>query len=996
MSFRVPNLGLLIDRETPVTFTFNGKQVQGFKGDTIASALMAADHRLVGRSFKYHRPRGIVASGGEEPNALMNMGEGARFEPNQRATTTEVFDGLTARSQNHWPSLAFDVGALNNRLSRFFPAGFYYKTFMKPAWAWKHLFEPIIRKSAGLGQVPTERDADRYEYFYAYTDILITGGGVAGLEAALEAGRSGAKVLLLEQSPHFGGRFMVDDVKVNGRDGPAHISHLLAEIETLPNVTLRARCQGAGVFDHGYALGYERLTDHAPANTPRHRLWRIRAKRIITATGALERTLNFAGNDIPGVMLAAAVRDYVRLYGVAAGARTVIVTNNDDAYRTALALHAAGLEIPAIIDARPQGGGELAAQAAALGIRIEAGKAIAKVNGKAHVKSVEICQQSGAGGAVETIACDCVAMSGGFSPVVHLWSHCGGKLNWDGANAMFVPDPSRPPTDQNGEGFVIAAGSAFGSLATQACLQSATLAARQAADEVGRSLPEEAAAREVRTARENPMAPIWQMPAQAPYKLRAKTFLDFQNDVKVSDVQLAAREGYESVEHTKRYTTLGMATDQGKLSNINGLAVLAGALDADIPKVGTTTFRPPYTPISLGAIAGEAAGPLFKPSRKTAIDGWHESHGAIFEPVADWRRAYVYIQTGESTQDAITREILSTRGSVGLFDASTLGKIIVKGPDAARFLDLIYTNMMSTLKSGQCRYGLMCNENGFLMDDGVVARLSEDTFLCHTTTGGADRIHAHMEEWLQTEWWDLKVFTANLTEQFTQIVVAGPKARKVLEGLGGMDVSREALPFMGFAEGKLGGIQARIFRISFSGELSYEIAVPASQGLLMWNLLLQAGADYGIAPYGTEALHVMRAEKGFVVVGDESDGTVTPHDLGMSWAVSKKKEDFIGKRGMQRSFLTAEGRKQLVGLRTLSDTEKLPECAHAVEGGEAIGHVTSTYFSPTLGHPIAMALIFGGRARMGEVLEFPVNGKVHKARVVDPVFYDKKGARQDV
>ena len=996
MSFRLPDAGCLIDRDQPVSFTFNGKAVKGYKGDTLASALMATDHRMVGRSFKYHRPRGIVASGGEEPNALMNMGAGARFEPNQRATTTEVFSGLEARSQNHWPSLEFDVGALNNRLSRFFPAGFYYKTFMRPAWAWKHVFEPIIRRSAGLGQVPTERDADRYEYFYAYVDILIVGGGVAGLEAALEAGRSGAKVLLLEQSPAFGGRFMVDDVEVDGRSGPEHIAFLLEEIGKLDNVTLRSRTQGAGVFDHGYALGYERLTDHAPADTPRHRLWRIRAQRIITATGALERGLNFAGNDIPGVMLASAARDYVRLYGVAPGARTVVVTNNDDAYRTALTLHAAGLEVPLVVDARPQGGGELAAKAIALGIRVENSHAVAKVNGGKHVKSIEICLQTGAGGAVETVACDCVAMSGGFSPVVHLWSHCGGKLNWDEPRAMFVPDPSRPPTDQHGEGFVLTTGSAFGALETSACLQSATAVARQAAEEVGRSLAEEAALRTVEAEDETPMAAIWEMPAKAPYKLRSKTWLDFQNDVKVSDVQLAAREGYESVEHTKRYTTLGMATDQGKLSNINGLAVLAGALEADIPKVGTTTFRPPYTPISIGAIAGEAAGPLFKPTRKTAMDAWHVDHGAIFEPVADWRRAYAYLEKGESVQDAITREILATRGSVGLFDASTLGKIIVKGPDAGTFLDLVYTNMMSTLKPGKCRYGLMCNENGFLMDDGVVARLDEETFLCHTTTGGSDRIHAHMEEWLQTEWWDLKVFTANLTEQYAQIVVAGPNARKVLEALGGMDVSREALPFMSFIEGELGGVSARLFRISFSGELSYEIAVPASQGLLMWNLLLQAGAAHGICPYGTEALHVMRGEKGFVVVGDESDGTVTPHDLNMGWAVSKKKEDFIGKRGMQRSFLVAEGRKQLVGLRTVSDTEKLPEAAHAVENGKAIGHVTSTYFSPTLGHPIAMALINGGKGRMGEVLDFPVNGKVHKAEVVDPVFFDKEGARQDV
>jgi len=996
MSLRLPEGGLLIDRSAPVRFSFNGKTLRGFKGDTLASALIAANQRMVGRSFKYHRPRGIVASGGEEPNALINLGEGARFEPNQRATTTEIFNGLKARSQNHWPSLEFDIGAINNRLSRFFPAGFYYKTFMKPQWAWKHVFEPIIRRSAGLGQVPSERDSDRYEYFYAYTDILIIGAGIAGLEAALEAGRSGAKVLVLEQAAHIGGRAMVDDVEIDGRDGPAHIAAVKAALDALPNVTLRTRTQGAGVFDHGYALGYERVNDHAPANTPRHRLWRIRAKRIITATGALERTLNFAGNDIPGVMLASAVRDYVQLYGATPGTRTVVVTNNDDAYQTALTLHKAGLDVPLIIDARPQGGGAWSAKAVAAGIRVETGHAVAGVNGKKHVTSVEICLQSGTGGAVETVDCDCVAMSGGFSPVVHLWSHCGGKLNWDEENAMFAPDPNRPPTDQNGEGFVIAAGSAFGALKTAACIASARAAARQAAEEVGRSLAEEAAARQVQTADEAPMAAIWSMPARAPYKLRAKTWLDFQNDVKVSDVQLAAREGYESVEHTKRYTTLGMATDQGKLSNINGLAVLAGSLGAEIPDVGTTTFRPPYTPVSLGAIAGEAAGKLFKPTRKTAIDGWHKAHGAIFEPVADWRRAYAYLAKGESLQEAITREIIATRKSVGLFDASTLGKIVVKGPDAGRFLDLLYTNMMSTLKPGKCRYGLMCNENGFLMDDGVVARLDEDTFLCHTTTGGSDRIHAHMEEWLQTEWWDLKVFTANLTEQFSQIAVVGPKARKVLEALGGLDASRDALPFMGFVEGELAGIKARVFRISFSGELSYEVAVPNSQGLLMWNLLLQAGAAHDITPYGTEALHVMRAEKGFVVVGDESDGTVTPLDLNMSWAVSKKKEDFIGKRGMQRSFLTAENRKQLVGLRPLDDKVKLPEAAHAVENGKAIGHVTSTYFSPTLGHPIAMALINGGLGRMGEVLEFPVAGTVHKAEVVDPVFYDKTGARQDV
>ncbi|MBL4808342.1 MAG: sarcosine oxidase subunit alpha family protein, partial [Rhodobacteraceae bacterium] len=495
---------------------------------------------------------------------------------------------------------------------------------------------------------------------------------------------------------------------------------------------------------------------------------------------------------------------------------------------------------------------------------------------------------------------------------------------------------------------------------------------------------------------DSPMLAVWSMPLEASYKLRSKTWLDFQNDVKVSDIQLAAQEGYESVEHTKRYTTLGMATDQGKLSNINGLAVLANSLNAKIPQVGTTTFRPPYTPISIGSVAGEARGALFKATRKSPIDAWQNDHGAVWEPVADWRRPYAYRQANETTTQAVTREINSTRTGVGLLDASTLGKIRVKGPDAGKFLDLIYTNMMSTLKPGRCRYGLMCNENGFLFDDGVVVRISDDEFLCHTTSGGADRVYAWMEEWLQTEWWDLKVYTTNITEQFAQITVVGPMARKVLEKLGGMDLSAETLPFMAYAEGKLGGIWARPYRISFSGELSYEIAVHANQGMTLWNMLLEVGEEFNITPYGTEALHVMRAEKGFIMIGDESDGTVIPQDLNLGWAVSKKKDDFLGKRAQQRSHMIDPNRKQLVGLATLDPQYVLPDCAHAVEDGKIIGHVTSTYFSPTLNHSIAMALIKGGARRMDEVLDFMIDGKVVQAKVVDPVFLDKEGTRQNV
>jgi len=1003
MSTRIPNTGRFLDKSAPATFTFNGQSLGGYVGDTLASALLANDQMLMGRSFKYHRARGVVASGAEEPNALVNMGEGARFEPNQRVTTTELFDGLTANSQNHWPSLNFDVGVINNYVARFLPAGFYYKTFMYPRAAWKHVFEPIIRKSAGLGQAPKARDADRYEHFYYFTDVLIIGGGIAGLQSALAAGQSGAKVLLIEQTAQWGGRAPVDGVEIGGKSAEEWVTDTLATLEAMPNVTIRARTMGAGVYDHGYALGYERITDHAPEiNAPRHRLWRIRAKQIVTATGAIERPLSFAGNDIPGVMLAASVRDYLVNWGVAIGQRTVVVTNNDDAYRTAIALKEAGLDVVAIIDARPELEGDLVRQARELGIRIEAGRAIAKVKGGKRVQGVAICLQDGDGGAREEIKCDCVAMSGGWSPVVHLWSHCGGKLNWVEDYAHFAPDPKRPPLGDTGEGFVLTAGNASGKMDTPEVLKDAHSAGKAAAKAAGFTPKRSHAPKAVAT-HEAAMAPVWIMPSKATPELKAKMWLDYQNDVKVSDVQLAAREGYESVEHTKRYTTLGMATDQGKLSNINGLAVLSDALGQAIPQTGTTTFRPPYTPISLGAIAGEARGETFQPLRRTPMHAWHEEAGAYMEPVGQWRRPYCYPRGNESHDEAVAREVNNTRQALGLLDASTLGKLVVKGPDAGKFLDMLYTNMMSNLKPGRCRYGLMCSENGFLIDDGVVARIDEDTFLCHTTSGGAENIHGWMEEWLQTEWWDWKVYVANVTEQFAQVAIVGPNARKVLEKLGGMDVSKEALTFMGWADGAIGGFDARVYRISFSGELSYEIAVPASQGRAFWDALHAAGAEFGAMAYGTEALHIMRAEKGFIMIGDETDGTVIPQDLGLSWAISKKKDDFLGKRAQQRSHMASTERWQLVGLET-EDGSVLPDGAYALAEGinangqrNMQGRVTSTYHSPTLGCGIAMGLVLHGPDRMGEVINFGrVDGTLIPAKIVDPVFYDKEGEKQNV
>ena len=1003
MSTRLATGGRLLDRARAVSFEFNGRKLKGYAGDTLASALLGNDQMLMGRSFKYHRPRGVVASGPEEPNALMNLGKGGHFEPNARATTTEIFQGLRAESQNHWPSLEMDVGVVNNLASRFMPAGFYYKTFIHPRPAWKHLFEPFIRKAAGLGRAPKDRDADTYEHYYAFVDVLIVGGGVAGLQAAKAAGEAGVKVLLLEQSPHWGGRAPVDGAVINGKPAEIWVNETVQALEAMGNVTLRTRNMGAGLYDHGYALGYERLGDHlAPSDAPRHRLWRIRAKQIITATGAIERPLSFAGNDIPGVMLASAVRDYAVNYGVSVGDRTVVVTNNDDAYRTALVMKEAGLDVPVILDARPLGGGDLMAQARDAGIRVETGKGIAKVKGGKRVEAVAICAQAGEGAVLEEIACDAVAMSGGWSPVVHLWSHCGGKLIWDDAQAQFRPDASRPPTAAAGAPFVSVVGIANGVMETGEVLQDADATAKSVANLVGgtdaRTAAPDAAAEPAA-----PMAPIWKMPQGASYKLRSKMWLDFQNDVKVSDVQLAAQEGFESVEHTKRYTTLGMATDQGKLSNINGLAILADSLNDQIPNVGTTTFRPPYHPISMGSIAGEASRALFQPVDKTPLHGWGEENGAEWEPVGHWRRAYCYKRSGESTEDAVNREVKAVRDSLGLLDASTLGKIIVKGPDAGQFLDMMYTKMMSNLKPGKCRYGLMCTENGFLSDDGVVARLDDDTWLCHTTTGGASRIHAHMEEWLQTEWWDWKVYTANVTEQYAQIAVVGPNARKVLEKLGGMDVSKEALGFMEWKEGQIGGFDARVFRISFSGELSYEIAVPASQGRAFWDALWEAGQEFNVTAYGTECLHILRAEKGFIMIGDETDGTVIPQDLGLHWALSKKKDDYLGKRAQERVHMTDPNRWKLVGLETV-DGSVLPDGAYAVAEGEnenrqrqTQGRVTSTYYSANLERGIAMGLVLNGPDRMGDVLSFPkVDGGEVKARIVDPVVYDKDGEKQNV
>jgi sarcosine oxidase, subunit alpha len=998
--YRLPEGGSRIDRSKRISITFDGKSIPAFEGDTVASAVLASGQKIFGRSFKYHRARGVVGLGSEEMNALIGVGIGARHEPNLRATQIELYDGLTAVSQNRWPSLTFDIGAINSKLSRFIPGGFYYKTFMWPQSFWKHIYEPVIRRAAGLGKAATERDPDSYEHMHAHVDVLVVGGGIAGLTAAEAAANAGARVLLADENPWLGGIADLTAGSVDGVCAADHATAIATRLKAMPNVQVMTRTTVVGHFHHNYLMMFERVADHDPAllaaGAPRHRLWKVRAGHVILATGALERPIAFANNDRPGITMASAVRGLLERQAVAPGTNGVVFTNNDDAYLTALALKKAGVNMR-VVDSRQRAEGTLITRAKDAGIDINFGSVISAVEGSHGVTAVKIAAYRKGQGRVITekkVNCDFIAMSGGWNPALHLWCHNGGKIRFDDTLHSFRPDKHSDP--------ITAIGAANGTMSLADTLTEAQTAGEAAAKStLKKAKAVKAKAHKIEEPTRAALEPLWFAPATGKYNEGNKHFIDFQNDVTAADLELAQREGYESVEHTKRYTTFGMATDQGKTSNLNGLGVLSEATGKTIPEIGVTTFRPPYTPFSFGAIAGSLTGELFLPIRRTPIFEWHKARNATFEPIGQWRRAYTYTGAGEDKHASITREILCVRNKVGLLDASTLGKIEIKGPDAAEFLDRIYTNMFSNLKVGRCRYGLMMNELGFLTDDGVTVRLADDHFLMHTTSGGADRIAAHLEEWLQTEWTQYKVFVTSVTEQWAQFAIAGPRARDVLAKLSpDFDMSHDAFAHMDFGQGKLGPYPVRVFRISFSGEQSYEIATPANNGQGLWNAILEAGAEFGIEPYGTEALHVLRAEKGYIVIGDETDGTTTPHDVGLSGLVSKKKADFLGKRSLEQSYLAGPNRKQLVGLLTEDPQEVLPDGAYAVRAVkdkppmEMIGLVTSTYMSPTLGRSIAMALIENGRARMGETLSFPLEGgKVVRALITDVVFYDKEGAR---
>ncbi|HVR66440.1 MAG TPA: sarcosine oxidase subunit alpha [Verrucomicrobiae bacterium] len=995
---RLPEGGR-IDRTKPIAFTFNGKRLTGYQGDTLASALLANGVALVGRSFKYHRPRGIMTAGSEEPNALVQVGSGARTEPNLRATQVEIYEGLTASSQNCWPSVEFDIGEANSVLSKLFPAGFYYKTFMWPPSFWMK-YEYFIRRAAGLGVAPEEPDPDHYDKTFAHCDVLVVGGGPAGLAAALAAGRSGARVLLCDEQQEFGGALLSGNDEIDGKPAAEWVADAVAELAATPEVRVLQRTTAYGYYDHNSVWLVERTGDHLPPGnvTYRQRLWKVRAKQVVLATGAIERPLVFADNDRPGIMLAGAARTYANRYGALPGRRVVVMTNNDSAYQAAVDLAQAGATVAAIVDLRANADGAAVGAARGRNIEVLAGHAITGTKGRKRVSAVSVVRMSDAGdsvvGALREIECDLVLHSGGWNATVHLFSQSGGKLRFDENIAGFVPDRSVQKERS--------AGAAKGSFGLADCLSEGFDAGRGAARDAGFIGDSGTAPRAEAAGAESPLRPIWVVPSVNPIGHGAKFFVDHQNDATAADVLLAEREGYRSVEHLKRYTTMGMGTDQGKTSNVNALAIMAQKLGRDIPQVGTTTFRPAYSPVTIGVFGGHERGDLMDPLRRTALHHWHENAGAKWENVGQWRRPWYYPRPDETMHDAVNREVKATRSGVGIMDASTLGKIDIQGPDSVELLNWVYCNAWSNLEIGRCRYGFMLGEDGMVFDDGVTSRLGEHHFHMTTTSGGAARVLGWLENWLQTEWPDMRVFCTSVTEQWATVAVNGPFARKLLSELTkDIDLDAKQFPFMSFRDGQVAGIPARVYRISFTGELSYEINVAPSYALALWQALMAAGEKYGITAYGTEAMHVLRCEKGFVIVGQETDGTVTPQDLGMDWIVSKKKKDFLGKRALARVDTARADRKHLVGLQTENASEVIPEGGQVVAELKdkppmaMLGHVTSSYYSPNVGRSIAMALLKNGRSRMGETVHIPLADRVIRAKVMEPRFFDLEGKRID-
>ena len=991
--FRIKDKGY-INRNKLINFQFNGKNFTGYEGDTLASALLANGIHLVGRSFKYHRPRGFFAAGVDEPNAKLQVQLNGHSEPNVNATEIELVEGLSATSQNCWPSVEFDIGAINNLLNKFFPAGFYYKTFMWPKSFWYKVYEPFIRKAAGLGIASVQKDKERYEHKFEYCDLLVTGSGPAGLASAYAAAKSGAKVILAEDKHRFGGSLLMDDVSIDNLSGKDWSDKIISELKEMPNVTVKNRSQVFGYYDHNMMVMFERVGDHLEKKsefTPRQRLWYIRCKEVILSTGSIERPIVFGNNDTPGVMLSSGAKEYMKVYGVLVGKKPIIFTNNDSAYETAIEFKNNGVE-PLILDTRKEQNSELVNEAKNKGIEIKFSHAVIKANGYKKVKSAiigELTEDKSGYKNTQTVDCDCICVSGFWTPSVHLASQSGNKLKFNKEIDAFVPDISK----QN----EVTVGAANGDFTLQNTLNEGFKAGSKVSKkinnkEINIQVPN------VTEKNHKVHDKFWCSPL--PKNIKAKRFVDFQNDVAVTDIEIALREGYRSIEHVKRYTTLGMATDQGRTSNLNGLQLVSNIENKIVPEVGHTTFRPPFTPVTIGTIVGREVGKHFMPTRLTPMHDWHIKNNAVFVDAGAWKRPRYYKKGNETMLEAANREAKNVRDKVGICDVTTLGKIDVKGPDAAEFLNRVYTNAWMKLPIGKARYGVMLREDGMVMDDGTTTRISENHYHMTTTTAQAANVLSHLEYYLQIVWPELNVNVVSTTEQWAGAALAGPKSRDVLSKLfPNSDVSNEALPFMGYIEGDLFGVPARIFRISFSGELAYEINVQSDHGMFMWEKMMEIGKDYGIQPYGTEALSTLRIEMGHVA-GPELDGRTIPYDVSLDGMVSKKK-DFIGKRSLSKIAFNQSDRQKIVGLIPTDRKTSIPEGSHLVVDQNAklpnpkLGHVSSSCWSVENNNPFSLAILKDGKNMIGKKLfaVSPLKNKSIEVEVISSHYVDHEGKR---
>ena len=986
-----------VDQTSRISFKFDGKTYFGFKGDTLASALLSNGVHLVGRSFKYHRPRGIMTCGSEEPNAICQInGQTDMTEPNVRATELELYEGLEASTQNCWPSVNFDIGGINNFISPFIPAGFYYKTFMWPKSFWKNIYEPLIRKSAGLGKSPKKPDPEIYDHKHVHCDVLVIGGGISGIMSAKLAAQKNLNTILVDDKNTLGGSTIIqqnENFKINNEISKDWLTKEIDELQKLDNLTIKTRTSIAAYHSYNYLLARENLTDHLPKdkknNSIRQRLWKIRAKKVIIAAGSIERPLIFNNNDRPGIFLANSVNKYLNFYGVTCGLNNFIFTNNDSAYETAISLFEKGISVN-IIDIRKKATSKIVKQAEKLGIKIYWNSTVTNTFGYRKISSIEIMKlsddSSNVVGDKIKMNCDCLGISGGWSPMVHMHTQSGGKLNYRNSDQVFLPKDEYPTQ--------VSVGSCNGDFEIDEIFKNTNNKIKIYLDIKNTDYDN----LDVSCSKEVEKRNIWLLPNYISQG-KTKSFIDFQNDSTAKDIKLALREGFRSIEHVKRYTTTGMATDQGKLSNMHALGIIAETAEVKMGVLGTTTFRPPFTPLTFGTIVGRNVGKFFDITRKTPMHEWHVENKAEFENVGQWKRSWFYPKDNEDMNKAVQRESKAARDSAGILDASTLGKIDIQGTDASEFLNRVYTNDWSKLSVGKCRYGLMLNEDGMVYDDGVTTRLGENHYLMTTTTGGAANVLSKLEDYLQTEWPELDVYLTSVTDHYATASVCGPNSKKILIKLfPDLKFDDENFPHMSFQNAYLDNIKCRIMRISFTGEHSYEINIDSKYGRSLWEKCMEAGKEFSITPYGTETMHLLRAEKGFIIVGQDTDGTMTPVDLQMNWIVSKKKYDFIGKRSLYRSDTMREDRKQLVGLLTDDPNEILEEGAQIVSDVnkkpiDMLGHVTSSYYSPNLNKSIALAVIKNGKKLKGQKMFVPMKNKTINVTITDTVFLDKENKR---